>query len=83
MKLDDVLLMACVDGELSERDSTGLRQAIMKSARAMRRVALFQASRLPYRKAFEDQESLPVPATLTRKIEQLMCAARTNADGHP
>jgi anti-sigma factor RsiW len=71
MKLDDMLLMAYVDGELSPNERQEIEKALAASPEAAERVALFSASRLPYDDAFADQKLPPVPESLTKKIETL------------
>lgn len=71
MKLDDMLLMAYVDGELSPIERQEIEKEIAASPEAAERVALFSASRLPYDEAFSDQKLPPVPESLTKKIEAL------------
>src|ERR1700754_602059 len=71
MKLDDMLLMAYVDGDLSPIERQEIEKEIAASPEAAERVALFSASRLPYNDAFADQKLPPVPESLTKKIEAL------------
>jgi anti-sigma factor RsiW len=71
MKLDDMLLMAYVDGELSPNERQEIEKELATSPEAAERVALFSASRLPYDEAFADQKLPPVPESLTKKIEAL------------
>jgi anti-sigma factor RsiW len=71
MKLDDMLLMAYVDGELSPNQRQEIEKEIAASPETAERVALFSASRLPYDEAFADQKLPPVPESLTKKIEAL------------
>ncbi|CAB3764979.1 anti-sigma factor family protein [Paraburkholderia humisilvae] len=71
MKLDDMLLMAYVDGELSPLERQEIEKEIATSPETAERVALFSASRLPYGDAFADQKLPPVPESLAKKIEAL------------
>jgi anti-sigma factor RsiW len=71
MKLDDMLLMAYVDGDLSPTQRQEIENEIATSPEAAERVALFSASRLPYGEAFVDQKLPPVPESLTKKIAAL------------
>jgi anti-sigma factor RsiW len=71
MKLDDMLLMAYVDGDLSPVERQEIEKEIAASPEAAERVALFSASRLPYDEAFADQKLPPVPESLTKKIDAL------------
>jgi anti-sigma factor RsiW len=71
MKVDDILLMAYVDGELAPHERHEVEREIGSSAELAERVALFRASTLPYEEAFAHQELPPVPASLTQKIAEL------------
>ncbi|RQR49531.1 anti-sigma factor [Burkholderia sp. Bp9140] len=71
MKMDDILLMAYVDGELTSHQREEVDRAIGTSAEIARRVALFEASALPYQQAFQRQEWPPVPPGLARRITEI------------
>ncbi|MDF3096288.1 anti-sigma factor [Burkholderia sp. BCCIQ04A] len=71
MKMDDILLMAYVDGELAPHERAEVDRAIETSAEIAARVALFEASVLPYRRAFERQLVPPVPPRLVREVDGL------------
>ncbi len=71
MKLDDIRLMAYVDGELSTTERQEVESEIATSPDTAERVALLSASRLPYSEAFAHQKLPPVPESLTRKIEEI------------
>lgn len=71
MKMDDILLMAYVDGELTSHQRAEVDRAIGASAEIARRVALFEASVLPYQQAFQRSEWLPVPHSLVRKVADI------------
>jgi anti-sigma factor RsiW len=84
MKTDDVQLMAYVDGNLSPQDRQEIEAEVRGSVKTAARVALLQASRLPYSEAFAYQKLPPVPQRLIKKITELVCAAldaRANALG--
>jgi len=68
MKMDDILLTAYVDGELTSHEREEVDRAIGTSADIARRVALFEASVLPYRYAFQRQEWPPLPQRLVGKV---------------
>lgn len=53
MNMDDIVLMAYVDGELTSHQREEVDRAIGTSADIATRVALFEASVLPYRRAFQ------------------------------
>lgn len=80
MKIDDILLMAYVDGELSPQECWQVENEIAASAEVAERVAFFAASRLPYHEAFAQQKLPPIPESLTKTIEQI---ARTHAARPP
>ena len=75
MKLNDTLLLAWVDGELSERDSTEVERLVAESPEAQATVEALAASRLPYQDAFARQALPEVPASLTAHIALLTSAA--------
>jgi anti-sigma factor RsiW len=71
MKIDDILLLAYVDGELTPGERLEVEKAIEASADIAGRVELLEASRLPYQQAYARQKLPPVPDSLTRKIAEL------------
>ncbi|NIF40735.1 zf-HC2 domain-containing protein, partial [Burkholderia sp. Tr-862] len=71
MKMDDILLMAYVDGELTSHEREEVDRAIGTSADIARRVALFEASVLPYQYAFQRQEWPPLPQSLVSKVAEI------------
>jgi anti-sigma factor RsiW len=75
MKMDDLHLMAYVDGELSPNDRHEVEREMSRSVEVSDRVALLKASQLPYQEAFSHQKLPPVPESLTRKIEEMARAA--------
>ena len=75
MKTDDIQLMAYVDGILSPQDRQEIEAEVRVSVKTATRVALLQASRLPYGEAFAHQKLPPVPQRLMRKIAELVHAA--------
>ena len=79
MKSDDILLMAYVDGELPPHEREEVERELRTSPDLAERVALLQASRLPYRDAFAAQELPPVPPGLSAKIEEMALAAKAKA----
>jgi anti-sigma factor RsiW len=82
MKTDDVVLMAYVDGELPPDEGHDVEEQIRVSAEAAELVALLQASRVDYKKAFATQELPPVPDSLTQKIDA-MAQAHSNKSAAP
>ncbi|TDG03311.1 anti-sigma factor [Paraburkholderia guartelaensis] len=71
MTMDDILLMAYVDGELTPREREDVEKTISASPEVAERVELYAASALRYRHAFAHQKLPPVPERLTRTIAQL------------
>jgi anti-sigma factor RsiW len=71
MKIDDILLLAYVDGELTPGERLEVEKAIEASADIAERVELLEASRLPYQQAYARQKLPPVPDSLTQKIAEL------------
>ncbi|MBP0588605.1 anti-sigma factor [Paraburkholderia sp. LEh10] len=71
MKVDDIMLMAYVDGELDLDERHDIERKLAQSAELAGRVELFRASSLPYDDAFAQQKLPPVPDSLTRKIAEL------------
>jgi anti-sigma factor RsiW len=78
--MDDILLMAYVDGGLTPCGLKEVERAISISAEIAERVALFKASALPYRQAFRHQQLPPVPESLNRKIAEMTCLFATSAN---
>ncbi|MET3227875.1 UNVERIFIED_ORG: anti-sigma factor RsiW [Burkholderia sp. 1263] len=69
--MDDIVLMAYVDGELTSLEREEVEKAMSTSADIAERVALLEASVLPYQRAFRHQALPPVPDSLARKIDEL------------
>src|ERR1700710_1022233 len=76
MNLDDIELMAYVDGTLPAREREAVKRALSGSSDAMRRVARLKASCLPYVDAFAQQALPPVPASLSARIRDMARAAK-------
>jgi anti-sigma factor RsiW len=74
MKIDDILLMLYVDGELASEDRLEVEKAIEESVDIAGRVTLLEASNLPFREAFARQKLPPVPDRLKRKVDALVLA---------
>ncbi|WP_109477439.1 anti-sigma factor [Paraburkholderia sp. C35] len=74
MKVDDTVLMAYVDDELSPNERQQIEDELRAHAELADKVALFQASRLTYREAFATQKLPPVPASLIRRVDDLIRA---------
>jgi anti-sigma factor RsiW len=71
MTMDDIRLIAYVDGELTPRERAEVDKALATSPEIAARVALFTASSLPYRHAFSLQKLPPVPQRLALEIARL------------
>jgi len=74
MKVDDTVLMAYVDDELSPQERQQIEDELRAHAEFADKVALLQASRLPYREAFATQKLPPVPESLARRVDDLIRA---------
>jgi anti-sigma factor RsiW len=75
MKIDEITLRAYVDGELSP-DERQRVDAILSNNDALKAQAdALQASRLPYRAAFDAQPLPPMPAALAQQLANLSAAA--------
>lgn len=68
MKMDTILLMAYVDGELSTEECQEVEKEIAVSPDAAEFVAQLQTARLPYAEAFAQQKLPPVPDSLTQAV---------------
>ena len=79
MKVDDITLMAYVDGELDIEERREIERELDDSPDLAERIELFRASSLPYHDAFAQQKLPPVPESLTRKIAEL---SRTHASAN-
>ncbi|GAB3626104.1 putative transmembrane anti-sigma factor [Pandoraea terrae] len=72
MKVDDVLLLAYVDGELPPEARQALEARVAASPELAETVARLRASVLPYAQAFEAQALPPLPDSLTKNIEAMV-----------
>ncbi|WP_322044207.1 anti-sigma factor [Paraburkholderia sp. J67] len=77
MTMDDILLMAYVDGELTPRERSEVEQSISVSPEIAQRVALYAASALDYQHAFRHQKLPPVPQRLALELTRLGSAYST------
>jgi anti-sigma factor RsiW len=71
MSIEDSLLMAYVDGELSPEGRSEVEAAVAHSPELAERLSAMRASALPYGAAFERQVLPPVPPQLARRISEL------------
>jgi anti-sigma factor RsiW len=71
MNVDDTLLLAYVDGELSADRRAEVEAAAGHSADVAERLAAMRASALPYAAAFDKQITPPVPPELSKRIAEL------------
>jgi anti-sigma factor RsiW len=79
--MDDTVLMAYVDGELPPKERHEVEKQMAASPEVAERVALFEASRLPYREAFAQQKLPPVPERLAKTIEEWVLAQAAKSAG--
>jgi anti-sigma factor RsiW len=80
MIIDDILLMAYVDGELPLRERQEVEKAIDASADLAERAALLKASKLPYQVAYAHQKLPPVPEKLAQMVAEMARAHSLPAD---
>jgi anti-sigma factor RsiW len=71
MNVDDTMLMAYVDGQLSMDQRAELEAALAQSPELSKRLAAMRGSVLPYRAAFERQALPPMPPALRVRVEGL------------
>ncbi|MGY0194147.1 anti-sigma factor family protein [Leptothrix sp. BB-4] len=72
MDVDEELLRAFVDGELDAGQRRQVEDAIAASPSLQDTLAALQASRLPYREAFDAQALPPVPPELVGHVKGLL-----------
>ena len=77
MNVDDTLLLAYVDGDLSQELKAEVELSVAQSAELADRLAAMRASVLPYAAAYERQPLPPVPPALAQRVAEL---ARVSAD---
>lgn len=80
MTIDDVMLMAYVDGDLPAERRAEVEAAAAESSEVAARLKAMRASALPYGAAFERQALPPVPPALLERIAEL---TRVSARPHP
>ena len=80
MKMDSVLLVAYVDGELSAEECQEIEKEIAVSPDAAELVAQLRASQLPYAQAFAQQKLPPVPDSLTEAVAAMARAHAQRTD---
>ncbi len=83
MKLNETLLMAWVDGELSSQDAEAVARLVAESPEAQTTANALAASRLPYADAFAAETLPPLPASLSTSIGVLVQASRDRAAPMP
>lgn len=71
MNVDDTLLLAYVDGELSQELKTEVELSVAQSPELADRLAAMRASVLPYAAAYERQPLPPVPEVLSQRVAEL------------
>ena len=72
MTIDETLLLAYVDGELSTAQRAEVEMLVAGSDEAAEFVRMLRASQFDYRAAFTAQKLPPVPASLTQNIDALV-----------
>jgi anti-sigma factor RsiW len=71
MSIDDILLMAYVDGDVSAERRAEVEAAVAHSPELAARLASLRASVLPYGAAFGRQLLPPVPLELAKRVAEL------------
>jgi anti-sigma factor RsiW len=75
MTIDDTMLTAYVDGELTPQACCEVEKEIKRSPEIAKRVALLQVTHLWSKDAYAHQKLPPVPETLKAKIDEMLRAA--------
>lgn len=75
MSLDEVTLLAYVDGELPAHRRSEVEAAIAANSELAHTVRALRVSRLPYESAYERQATPAVPAALRTQVEELAAVA--------
>jgi hypothetical protein len=83
MIIDEVILRAYVDGELSPEERGRVEAAVSNNADLRKQVEALQASCLPYRAAFDALTSPPIPETLARQLAALSAVAQSRPNTEP
>ncbi|GGP26108.1 hypothetical protein [Silvimonas amylolytica] len=83
MKLNETLLLAWVDGELSAADADEVARLVAESPEALATAQALAASRLPYAEAFASEVQPDIPASLRTSIHVLAQASRERAAPMP
>ena len=81
--IDETLLMAYVDGELSPDQHAEVAALVARDPEAAALVALFEASKLDYAAAFAAQPMPPVPDSLVLSIDALVAGHRERQGAKP
>ena len=69
MTIDEMTLLAYVDGELGPTETVAVEKALAIDEALQRQVQALRASRLPYRRAFEAQHLPSVPFELRERVD--------------
>jgi anti-sigma factor RsiW len=83
MIIDEVILRAYVDGELSPEERGRVEAAVSNSAGLRKQVEALQASCLPYRAAFDAFTLPPIPEALTQQLAALSAVAQSGPSSVP
>jgi anti-sigma factor RsiW len=81
MQPDDRTLLAHVDGELPAAQRQALEAQLASQPDLAQTVALLQASRLPYQRAFDEQAVPPVPEALQQLAQAMAQGAQLAQQG--
>ena len=72
LNIDDTVLLAYVDGELTPEQRAEIEAALAQSCALAERVVALRSSILPYAAAFHRQAIPAVPQSLTEKVTDLI-----------
>ena len=75
MKIDEITLRAYVDDELAANQREQVEMQLAQQPQLRAQVQALQASRLPYRSAFESDALPPMPASLRAEVASLTALA--------
>ncbi len=78
MNIDETILRAYVDGELSAAERSQVEAGIAQSQELKLMVEALQASRLPYQTAFDSEPIPAMPQALATQLTHLSAVAWTN-----
>jgi anti-sigma factor RsiW len=78
VNIDETLLRAYVDGELSAAERSQVEAGVAQNQDLKLMVEALQASRLPFQTAFDSEPVVPMPETLASQLSHLSAVAASN-----